>query len=237
MDKYPNRNKVGDKMKSSTGKPQYGPPTNKPSKENIKNHLKILFIKSLIVLVIILIALLFSSINTPTARSITEEVKSKLSYEYKVLEDSKKVYNWAKEKMKLTIESIPAIKHTPTYMAPVQGKVYRSFNQDIQVDGAIKKNGGLDIIVENSSNPISIINGVVEKVEEKDRQGHFVTVSNEDMTVVYGYLKTPFVKEGESIMQGAEIGTIGTNKDDKKYLRFEIYIDQKAVDPLNFIDL
>ena len=125
----------------------------------------------------------------------------------------------------------------PTYIAPIQGAIYRSYDQDIQINGNIEKNGGLDIIVEGDENPISIINGLVKKVEEKGNKGYYVTIANADMIVVYGYLKTAYVKEGESINQGAEIGSIGTNKDGSKYLRFEIFIDNKAVDPAEYIDI
>ncbi len=222
-------------MKVGTGKSQYRTIMNRPSKDHILTHLKTLLMKSLIVLVIILIALVISSINTPSANNITEKVKNTISYEYKPLEDSKRVYNWTKEKVKGSISSIPTMKTNPTYMAPIQGKVYRKFNQDVLIDGNIVKNGGLDIIVEEGANPISVINGVIERVEERDKKGFFVTVVNEDMTVVYGYLKTAFVKEGETIQQGTEVGSIGTNKDGSRYLRFEIYVDNIAVDPSKLV--
>lgn len=226
-------------MKNSIHKARIRSQFRKPDKEHILRILKGLLIKPAIVITIILIVLIISSINTPLAMRVTEKIHSTLSYEFKPIEDSKRIYSWGREKVSETISVIPAMKTrpNPTYIAPIQGTIYRYFDQDIQIAGNIEKNAGLDIVVEGNENPISIINGHVKKVEERDNKGYYVTVANEDMTVVYGYLKTAYVKEGESINQGAEIGSIGTNKDGSKYLRFEIFIDNKAVDPVVYIDL
>lgn len=226
-------------MKNSIHKPRIRTQFKRPDSDHILSILKNLLIKSAIVITIILIALIISSINTPSALSLTEKLNNTLSYEFKPIEDSKRIYSWGRDKVSETISVIPAMKTrpNPTYIAPIQGAIYRSYDQDIQINGNIEKNGGLDIIVEGDENPISIINGLVKKVEEKDNKGYYVTIANEDMIVVYGYLKTAYVKEGESINQGAEIGSIGTNKDGSKYLRFEIFIDNKAVDPAEYIDI
>lgn len=107
----------------------------------------------------------------------------------------------------------------------------------MRVGNSIIKNSGLDIMVKSDKNPISIINGVIESTEQRGNKGYYVSVVNEEIKVVYGYLSKIYVTNGESVEVGTDIGEIGTNKDGNKYLRLEIYINDKSVDPLKYFDL
>ena len=56
------------------------------------------------------------------------------------------------------------------------------------------------------------------------------------MITVYGYLVSVYVMEGQKVVQGTKIGSLGTNKDGNKYLHFEIWIDNRPVDPSNHVN-
>lgn len=226
-------------MKNSIQRPPISRQVRRPNKDHIRSLLKTLLIKSAIVIIIIFIVLVLSSINSPSAQDIRGKINSYISYEFKAVEDSMKIYSWAKDKAQETMRVIPTMNtiSNPTYIGPIKGTVYRNFKEEIQSNGKVIENGGLDIRVENEENPISIINGIVEEVQQRGKKGYYVTIVNEDIRVVYGYLKSVYVIEGEIINQGAEIGSLGTNKDGSKYLRLEMYRDNMAVDPEEYIDI
>lgn len=202
-----------------------------------KKYLMSLIYKSIIVLVIILVLILIKKVRTDTTARITESIKNSISYEFDIVEDSKKIYEKAQGWGYNFIDSISVFnKNTPKYKSPVKGSVYRSFNQEIIIDDTKVKNGGIDIQVDGDEEPNSAIYGTVDNVEKVGNKGFYVTIVNEDLKVVYGYLSSTYVVEGEAIDVGAKIGQIGTNKDGNKYLRIEIYKDEKAVDPMDYID-
>lgn len=64
-----------------------------------------------------------------------------------------------------------------------------------------------------------------------DLGNHFTIVSDEVKTV-YAHCKTIYVKEGDKITQGQEIGEVGaTGNVTGPHLHFEIRMDNRYVDP------
>lgn len=74
-------------------------------------------------------------------------------------------------------------------------------------------------------------------VEKRDNQGYFITIEKDNIKIIYGYLETTQLKEGDLVYKGDIIGEVGINKDGSKYLRLELYIDNELVDPEKYIDI
>lgn len=209
-------------------------------KKNILNHanIKNLIYKSIFVLVLLLVLVLIKKLNFSSTRNVIQVIKSNINYEFNLVEDGKKVYKKAQIFLDDSLESIGVFSGSkPKYIAPISGTLFKTFDQKVLIDNVEVKNGGIDINSNQEQEPISIIKGTVTRVEKKDKKGYFITIKNDELDIVYGYLSKVNANEGDTLEVGDQIGILGKNKDGKKYLRVEIYIDGVAVDPMDYIKL
>lgn len=201
-----------------------------------RNHLKSFIYKTIIAVVFLLIMVLLKAINTDGINNVLTGFKGVMNYKVDIVEDSKKIYG----KLQTTVDKgLGAIQvfndNENKYPLPVKGEVFRDFNQTINIDGKKIKNLGLDIKTEEEEVP-SLTSGLVKSIEKKDNKGYYVTVEEGNIQYVYGYLAQVYAEEGSMIKAGELLGKIGDNKDNNKYLRFEIYVDQEPVNPKRYID-
>jgi hypothetical protein len=198
-------------------------------KQDVKKYYITLLYKSIFVLAILLVLLLIKKINSTCTNNVVEVIKRNINYEFNIVDDGKKIFYKAEDIFDNLIKSINVFNiNTPKYIAPLSGTVYRKFDKD--------KSTGIEIQTEEDK-PSSIVNGTIERIEKIDKKGYFVTIKKDNYKFIYGYLSSLNVKEGDKVDVGDTIGILGTNKDGKKYLRFEILLDEEAVNPLNYIDL
>ncbi len=206
-------------------------------KPKVRNKIKVQMYKTIIAVLFLIAIIVTKNINSKVTNNFINIVKKGVTYKFDIVEDSKRIFNGSQIFVKDSIESILVFNQESEYISPIQGDVFRSFDQEVRVGNSIIKNNGLDIMVKSDKNPISIINGVIESTEQRGNKGYYVSVVNEEIKVVYGYLSKIYVTNGESVEVGTDIGEIGTNKDGNKYLRLEIYKNDKSVDPLKYFDL
>ena len=102
------------------------------------------------------------------------------------------------------------------------------------------QNSGIDYILEETFDVVSVLNGTVTSVTTDDLLGNIVEIKHENNYVtVYQSLSTVDVKKGDVITQGQIIGKSGTNEIDKdmgNHLHFELYIKGQVVDPMLYVD-
>lgn len=202
-----------------------------------KDFLKSLLYKSIFVLVLLLLLLLVKSINTDSTNNILKIVEKNLNYEFHIIEDGGKIYNKAKSLMDKSIKTVEVFGTTKkAYESPIDGTIKNKYGDKIKVNGIVIENTGVEIQVKSDKNPISIINGKVTKIERIDKKGYFVTMKNDEIEIVYGYINEVNVKEGDQVQVGHPIGELGVNKDGQKYLRVEVYINGINVDPNTYIN-
>ncbi len=107
-------------------------------------------------------------------------------------------------------------------------------------DNTYIQNSGLDYILEESFDVVSVLDGTVLEVKTDDILGKIVEIKHEnDYISVYQSLSTIDVKKGDTIKQGQVIGKSGTNEMDKdmgNHLHFELYLKNQVVDPSLYID-
>lgn len=200
------------------------------NKQIKKKYYMTLIYKSIIVLAILLVLLIIKKINVSSTNNIIEVLKKNINYEFNVVDDGKKIYYKTQDIIGDSIKAIPVFNsNDPKYITPIEGTIYSKYNKG--------KSDYIEIQVNEDLNPAAIANGIVEKVEVIDKKGYFVTIKSDNMKFIYGYLAKANVKEGNEVEVGDNIGILGTNKDGKRYLRFEMQIDGVAVDPLDYINL
>lgn len=101
------------------------------------------------------------------------------------------------------------------------------------------QNTGIDFINEQEFDVVSILDGEVIEVEEKELLGNTITIRHDnDMISSYQSLSNVMVTKGEIVTQGEVIGKSGTcelNKDLGNHIHFELTVGGKLVNPNNYL--
>ena len=187
--------------------------------------------KGAIVIGVLLLILLLKTINFKTTNTLLDTVKSTINYEFSIVDDSKRIFNKAKDLLddSQKVLQVFSLGEVNKYPAPINGSVHKAFHKDT--------NKGIDIKSDVEHEPRAILDGIVKEVILTDNKGYYVTVETEEFEYTYGYLSKTYVTMGDMVVQGDLIGYLGTNKDGHKYLRFEVIKDGKHIDPENYIEL
>lgn len=113
-------------------------------------------------------------------------------------------------------------------------------NSIIYHEDTYLQNTGIDYVQKDVFDVISILDGEVIEVENKELLGKSVTIRHNNETIsVYQSLSQTGVKKGEQVAAGQVIGKSGTcelNKDLGNHLHFELTINGQLVDPENYLD-
>ena len=107
-------------------------------------------------------------------------------------------------------------------------------------DGRYIQNSGIDYVLKDTFDVVSVLDGTVTDVKQDDILGNVVEIKHgNDYVTTYQSLSEVTVKKGDSVTQGQVIGKSGTNKLDKdmgNHLHFELYTNGQIVDPNLYID-
>lgn len=95
-----------------------------------------------------------------------------------------------------------------------------------------KYHTGIDIAVNEGTKFIASMEGKVELVSGEGDYGNHIKITNGNVMTLYAHCKTIYLKEGENVYQGQEIGEVGsTGNVTGPHLHFEIRKDNRYVDP------
>lgn len=202
------------------------------------NYVRTFIIKSILTIIFLLALFAMKKIDFKPTNRFLENLERNINYNFSFVEDGKKLYNKAQNLIDKSVGSIAVFKEkSPKFESPISGTVYKRFGQDVIVNGEISKNTGIDIKSVSKMDPKVIISGHVSNIETRGKKGYFVTIKNENMDIVYGYLSKTYLQKGSTVDIGDIVGLLGTNKDGNQYLRIEIYIDGEPVNPSDYIDI
>lgn len=217
---------------------------NKFNGNNIRNNLhkynyvRTFIIKSILTIVFLLVLLAMKKIDFKPTNAFLDSLERNINYDFSFIEDGKKLYYKANNLIDKSIDTLAVFKeNTPKYDSPITGTIYKDFGQDIIVDGEVSKNTGVDIKSVSKMDPKVIISGTVSNIEVRGKKGYFVTIKNDNIDLVYGYLSKTYLEKGSIVDVGEIVGLLGTNKDGNQYLRIELYIDDTPVNPSDYIDI
>lgn len=144
------------------------------------------------------------------------------------------------ENSKNALETMLSTDLTLTY--PLKSSnVIREYSTDsvyFKTLNVWKPHTGVDFAGELGEDVCAMASGAVTKVTEDKMYGKTVEISVNNAVCIYSGLGAVKVKEGDSVDEGAEIGTVGSvpfEASDKNHIHVAVKIDGKYADPLSFI--
>ena len=124
---------------------------------------------------------------------------------------------------------------------PLTGYISSSFGVRTDPFNSKKKDfhTGLDIAAAKGSFIKSAFSGVVIKAEYSPTAGNYITMQHGDsLTTLYAHNQFLLVKEGDYVMQGQVVATVGeTGNATGPHLHFEIILDGVKHNPIYAIDI
>ena len=148
-------------------------------------------------------------------------------------------------KEEVVLEAVPKImkrgtKIPPTYVKPISGgRVSSSFGRrSAPVKGASTYHKGIDWAVPTGTAVYASCGGTVAKAGWGSGYGYVVYINHADgRQTRYAHLSKVLVKAGESVKQNQKIALSGnTGRSSGPHLHFEILINGKQVNPVNYLN-
>jgi septal ring factor EnvC (AmiA/AmiB activator) len=120
---------------------------------------------------------------------------------------------------------------------PVSGRVSGRFGQSSNRLGGTAVRNGLEIVAEENAPVRAVHRGTVGYADVFTGLGNLVIVDHggNDYSI-YGYLGTIGVERGTVVVAGAELGRVGFAPAGPPALYFEMRIDGRSVDPLQWLE-
>ena len=157
--------------------------------------------------------------------------------------------NYVKQDDQLTVDqgtdnipSVPTVnEEVIVFTSPIKGgTITKEYAEDHLLEdnttGIWQTHQAVDYKVSEGTKVLAVYNGTVEKIEHSMMDGLVITISHsKNLKSVYKCLsEEALVSEGDNVVAGQEIGTVGSNlteKADGIHLHFELYEGDKLIDP------
>lgn len=162
--------------------------------------------------------------------AVSEEVGGNTEEQQKTTEEASSVSQMD--------EDAEYIKSNISFIKPLQGPVTSRFGLRNPTTATVPKyHTGIDIGVPEGTVIVSAMEGTVELVSSIGDYGNHIKITNGEVMTLYAHCKTIYVKEGDKISQGQEIGETGsTGNVTGPHLHFEIRRNNEYVDPDLILD-
>jgi murein DD-endopeptidase MepM/ murein hydrolase activator NlpD len=213
------------------------------NKPGIKERTPIdkLLYQTFISLTILAFILLINTVNLSITKTITQGIKSTLNWQidFGGIDKVIKVLNTPKgEDKSIDLKGDEVLDtNTSKFIMPLEGEITSLFGERIHpVFNTIKQHNGIDIYGNYGDEIKSAIEGTVVEVGEDIDLGKFLKINNGIYDTLYAHCSKIIVKEGQKVKQGEKIAEVGdTGYASGTHLHFEIWIEGKAVNPLEMI--
>ncbi|HHP7242896.1 MAG TPA: M23 family metallopeptidase [Cyclobacteriaceae bacterium] len=107
---------------------------------------------------------------------------------------------------------------------------------DHTINGAIKKQNGIDIIAPFGTKVLSAARGEVVIVDASKDYGNYIIVKhNNEFSTLYASLSEIKVEEGAFVKKGDNIALSGKIGSSKAHLHYEIFRNNECVDPESYL--
>jgi murein DD-endopeptidase len=207
-----------------------------------KTYVDKLLLQIFISLVIAAVVLLLNNVNMRITTSIMNELKNALNWQIDIREqiggigDIRKLMPKGGEILEGILPS--EFEGELTYIMPIDGEITSSYGERVHpVFKTVKMHNGIDIDAEYGFPIKAAISGKVEEVAEDETFGKYIIISRDNIKTVYAHCSKIIVEKGTKINQGdiiAEVGDTGITTG--PHLHFEIWEDNKPIDPLSKIN-
>lgn len=145
-------------------------------------------------------------------------------------------------------QTVSPVPDTPKWSSPVEGYVFKQHSTDTLVYsltlGDYRVHKGIDISAPAGSEVKACFDGTIENVYYDPMMGYCVSISHGDGMISYyknlGEELATGTVEGSEVKSGEVIGYIGESAmvefSDEPHLHFELEVDGKAEDPLEYLE-
>lgn len=180
--------------------------------------------------------------NTVTEEAVTDNTlqEATLAVSEEVIENTEQPQQVVEEASSVSQmeEDATYIKSHFSFIKPLEGTVTSRFGLRNPTTATVPKyHTGIDIGVPEGTVFVSAMEGTVELVSSVGDYGNHVKITNGEVTILYAHCKTIYVKEGDKISQGQQVGETGsTGNVTGPHLHFEIRRNNEYVDPDLILD-
>ena len=124
------------------------------------------------------------------------------------------------------------VKENYSIILPLKGTVSSRFGLREATEIVSANHAGIDIAVNEGTVFVAAMEGKVTLLSSESGYGNHLYIEKDDVTTVYAHCKTIYVKEGDWISQGQQIGEVGqTGNATGPHLHFEIRKQNRVINP------
>ncbi len=124
------------------------------------------------------------------------------------------------------------IKNNYSMILPLKGTITSRFGPREPTDIVSANHAGIDIAVNAGTVFTAAMEGTVTFVSSEGGYGNHVYIEKDDVITLYAHCQTIYVKEGDTITQGQQIGEVGeTGNATGPHLHFEVRKSNRVVNP------
>lgn len=181
--------------------------------------------------------------NTAKANNITNNVSTNTNVNQNVKKENKTIESNTKETVKTENVTTKAesIKKELSFQLPVEGDITNKFAKENLIYSQTLQewvtHTGIDIKADKTTVVKAAEDGTIKSIKNDPRYGLTIVIEHENgfETVYANLLSSEFVEEGEKVVKGQSIGTVGNTaafeSAEEPHLHFEILKDSIQVDP------
>ena len=129
------------------------------------------------------------------------------------------------------------IRENYSFTLPLKGTISSRYGARTPTEIVSANHAGIDIAVNAGTKFVAAMEGEVTFVSSEGGYGNHVYIQNGDVTTIYAHCQTIYVKQGDKISQGEQIGEVGsTGNATGPHLHFEVRRENRVVNPEYIMD-
>lgn len=135
------------------------------------------------------------------------------------------------------VSDVVSLKNSYSFIKPIEGIVSSGFGSRVsQYQNVTGEHKGIDLSADSGTVIKSAMSGTVTQVSTEGDYGNHIRITQNNITTLYAHCQDIYVTEGQEIIQGQEIATVGsTGNSTGPHLHFEIRIDNDPINPAEII--
>lgn len=124
------------------------------------------------------------------------------------------------------------IKANYSFILPLRGTITSRYGPRTPTEIVSANHAGIDIGVNAGTVFVAAMEGTVTTVSSEGGYGNHVYIQNGDVITLYAHCQTIYVKEGDMVQQGQQVGEVGsTGNATGPHLHFEVRKSGRVVNP------
>jgi len=124
------------------------------------------------------------------------------------------------------------IKANYNFILPLKGTVTSRYGPRTATEIISPDHKGIDIGVNEGTVFVAAMEGTAILVSGEGTYGNHIYIQNGDVTTVYAHCKTIYIKQGDYVSQGQQVGEVGaTGNATGPHLHFEVRKSDRYVNP------